>query len=461
MKAIILAAGEGKRMRPLTLETPKPMIEVLGKPLLHRLIEALPPEITEVIIVIGYKGEQIRSYFGDTWGGRQIVYVQQEKPMGTGHALALCQKLISSGERFMFMVGDDIHSPVALARLLKHRYAVLVRPHPDPRRFGVIEVDTEGRVVGFEEAPAEPKSNLISLAVFVLDSSIFTYPQVVSRTGEYWSTDQIRLMMRDCVFQTETADFWMPMGTPADILAAENALRDRESASAVTSMPPVIILAGGKGTRLPAEEQDKPKCLVEIAGKPILAWQIEGLRKQGFSDIRLALGYKAEDVIAWLHSSGNNDVKYVVESEPLGTGGAIKHAAGGITTPFIALNVDDLADINYGLLMRHGMNGKYSVIAGMQFEDARTFGTLVCDEHKRICEFKEKAPEAMPGVVSIGHYYLQPEIFEGTPAKFSIEYDLFPRIAAQKKLVVCQHAGTYWLPTNTAEQLKAAREYFV
>jgi NDP-sugar pyrophosphorylase family protein len=95
MKAILLAAGEGKRMRPLTLETPKPMIDVLGKPLLHHLIDGLPSEITVLIIVIGYKGEQIRAYFGESFEGRKVSYVIQEKQIGNAQALELCQPLLS------------------------------------------------------------------------------------------------------------------------------------------------------------------------------------------------------------------------------------------------------------------------------------------------------------------------------------------------------------------------------
>lgn len=460
MKAIILAAGEGKRMRPLTLETPKPMLEVLGKPLLEHLFESLPSEVTEILLVVGYKAEQIQRYFGSEYRGRHITYVSQEQPKGTGHALMLCKDYIKSDERFLFMVGDDLHSADALKNLLKHEHGVLVAVHDDPRRFGVIEVDGNNRVIGFEEAPEKPRSNLVSLAVFVLSGRVFDYPHELSRTGEYWSTDQIRKMMADHAFFVEHSNFWMPMGKPHDIDLAEEALRKKYmTGSKKESRIPVIILAGGKGTRLPKEEQEKPKCLVEVAGKSILAWQLENVRNQGFTDIRLALGYKAHEVVDWLKNSGNEDVSYAIEESPLGTGGAIKNAVRGVTTPFIAFNVDDLSDVNYTSLMRHGMEGRYSAIAGMHFADARTFGTLLCDEHKRICEFKEKAPETQPGVVSIGHYYLQPHIFADTPERFSIEYDLFPKLAEEKKLVLCEHVG-YWLTTNTGEQLDAARRYF-
>lgn len=456
MKAIILAAGEGKRMRPLTLEAPKPMLTVLGKPILHHLLDVLPQEITEVIFVVGYKHEQIESYFGSSFGGRGIRYVIQEKPEGTGHALMLCKDLIKPTERFLFMAGDDLHSPTALKRLLAHDHAVLVHTHTEPHRFGVIEVDAKNKVVSFEETPEVPKSNLVSLAVFVLTGKIFSYPMKPSRTGEYWSTDQIRAMMDDVVFVAEPSDFWLPIGRPSDLAHAEKRL----GFVAEPQKTPVLILAGGKGTRLPVSEQGKPKCLVEIAGKPLLAWQFEHLRQQGFYDITLSLGYKAEMVIEWLRTSGNTEVKYVVEKEPRGTGGGLKLALGDRRTPFLALNVDDLADVDYRLMIRHALGSKYHVIAGARMSDASAFGTLECSSDKKICEFKEKQQGGRAAMVSIGHYYLQGDVFSGTPDAFSIERDLFPTCAQEGSLVLYEHTGGYWLPTNTDEQLRAARDSF-
>ena len=82
MQAVILAAGEGKRMRPLTEELPKPLIPICGRPILSHILEALPEAIEEVHIVIGYKGEMIRSQFGDRCGTRRLHYTIQEKPTG-------------------------------------------------------------------------------------------------------------------------------------------------------------------------------------------------------------------------------------------------------------------------------------------------------------------------------------------------------------------------------------------
>ncbi len=460
MKAIILAAGEGKRMRPLTLETPKPMLEVLGKPILQHVIESLPREIDELLIIIGYKGEKIEKYFGKKFDGRTITYVWQKEQLGTGHALMLCKDLIGSDEKFLFMMGDDLQSTAAIQKLLKHDHAVLVHTHENPKRFGVIEADAQGKVIGFEETPENPKSNLVSLAVFVLSSKIFQYPAALSRTGEYWATDQIRQMMQEHVFFVEPSDFWLPIGYPEDIEKAEAVLRDKYRITADQKYHiPVIILAGGRGTRMPENEKDKPKCLVDVAGKPMLQRQIDELHKQGFFNIHLALGYKAEMVVAWLKENGHTDVSYVIEQEPLGTGGAMKLALGDTRESFIGINCDDFADVSLASLIRHSCGNKYNVLSAADISDAKTFGLIECDEHKRVCKFKEKDPSAEHGLVSIGHYYLQPDVFDGMSGRFMIENDIFPKLAAANKLVLHRHVG-YWVTANNAEQLKSTRAHF-
>src|SRR3989344_5790276 len=109
MRAVILAAGEGLRMRPLTETKPKPMVEILGKPLLHHIFNALPDEVSEVILVTGYLEDKIKEYFGENFSGKKIKYVHQPKKLGTAQALWLARSLLAA-ERFLMLYADDLQS---------------------------------------------------------------------------------------------------------------------------------------------------------------------------------------------------------------------------------------------------------------------------------------------------------------------------------------------------------------
>ena len=145
-KAVILAAGEGVRMRPLTNDKPKPMVEVLGRPLLHHILEILPDEIDEVILVIGYKGDQIKKYFGERFGHLNITYINQSEKLGTAHGLWLCRESLRE-ERFLMLYADDLQSKEDIAKCLTHPLSIMVKEVEDPRRFGVIIADEKGKVL--------------------------------------------------------------------------------------------------------------------------------------------------------------------------------------------------------------------------------------------------------------------------------------------------------------------------
>lgn len=108
MQAVILAAGVGIRMRPLTETVPKPLLKVAGKPLIEYTLAALPNEIDEVIIVIGYLGEQIIKHFGESFDGKKIRYVKQKNLEGTARALFEAREFIT--DRFLVLMSDDIYS---------------------------------------------------------------------------------------------------------------------------------------------------------------------------------------------------------------------------------------------------------------------------------------------------------------------------------------------------------------
>jgi NDP-sugar pyrophosphorylase family protein len=223
MQAVILAAGEGKRLRPLTLLRPKPLIVVGGRPILEHILDALPNEVDDIILVVGYKADMIKQHFGDIYTGRRITYVRQEIPEGTGHALWLTKPLLKEG-RFVFMCGDDIHGARALAEAVAQPLALLAAVHEDPSKFGVLKLNADGTLMSIIEKPEVPPTNLVSTGAMVLDTHIFDYDLVRSENGEYYANHPIGLLAQEHPIMVVKQELWLPIGYPEDIAKAEELL---------------------------------------------------------------------------------------------------------------------------------------------------------------------------------------------------------------------------------------------
>jgi len=221
MQCVIICAGKGTRMRPLTESTPKPLIEVCKKPLLQHVVEALPNEVDEIILVVGYLQEQIREHCGDEYLGKKVQYVEQANfSGGTGDAL-LCAKDLLEG-RFMFMYADDIHGAQALKKAVQQEHAILATISDHPEDFGVLAQNQDGTLQGIIEKPKNPSSNLINIGGFVLDTRVFEYSVAVSQEHEeLLVTDMFTQYAQDYPVQIIEQETWIPVGKPEDIEKAE------------------------------------------------------------------------------------------------------------------------------------------------------------------------------------------------------------------------------------------------
>ena len=215
-------------MRPLTLDRPKPMVEVLGKPLLRYIFESLPDSIDEVIIVVGYKREAIIEYFGENFLGRKITYVVQEEKRGTGHALGLTKNFLNDSERFLLLNADDIYSRESIARCMKHPLALLVIEVEDPRRYGVAELDGEGILRSLIEKPEQPLSNTVATGIYVLDTRIFDYSADLHPNGEYYITTMLSKMLKDHDMYAESTERGLAFASADDIAIAEQLIKNGE-----------------------------------------------------------------------------------------------------------------------------------------------------------------------------------------------------------------------------------------
>lgn len=225
-QAVILAAGEGQRLRPLTASRPKVMLFIGGKPILQYAVEALVQSgIRRLIIVIGYRREQVQDYFsaGQDFGA-EINYVTQEHQLGTAHALK--QAMDMTDDRFIVLPGDNIIEADTLTPLLDaQNHTVLVRKTEDedtPGR-GIVIVD-KGMVRDIVEKPLGGTGGLLNTGIYTLGKDIFPFAE-----RELDLPDALRMMIVQghTIFYRETTGRWMDVVHYPDILKLNDAvLRD-------------------------------------------------------------------------------------------------------------------------------------------------------------------------------------------------------------------------------------------
>jgi NDP-sugar pyrophosphorylase family protein len=223
MQCVILAAGKGTRLRPLTDSTPKPLVKVSGKSLLDHIVEALPSSIDELVIVTGYLENQIREHCGEVFHGRKVTYVHQEEQKGTAHALWLCKDHLKG--RFLFMFADDLHGASDIARATSYSRSMLTFTTTTPEKFGIVVRHPDGTLAEIIEKPEHAPSNLASTGVMVLDDHIFKYdPYAIETKGEYYLTDVIQEYAKEYPIAVVEQSLWIPIGYPEDIEKAERIL---------------------------------------------------------------------------------------------------------------------------------------------------------------------------------------------------------------------------------------------
>ncbi|ABW01830.1 Nucleotidyl transferase [Caldivirga maquilingensis IC-167] len=216
-----------------------------------------------------------------------------------------------------------------------------------------------------------------------------------------------------------------------------------------------VILAGGFGKRLRPLTDDRPKPLVEVAGRPILAWQIDWLREQGVTDIILAVGYLGGKIFDYIGDGSQFGVRvyYSVEREPLGTGGAVRNALKYINDDgFIVVNGDVITNLRIGKLMDSLQRGVIGAIALTPLKSP--YGIVQVDEDGFILNFQEK-PQ-LPYLINAGVYALRTSIRDYLPEKGDIEVYTFPRLAKDKKLIGITYNDVYWKSIDTLKDLEEA-----
>jgi len=253
-KAVILAAGEGKRLRPFTETMPKVMLPVANKPILEYVFDAVKKSgITEAIVIVGYKKEVIMEYFKD-YKNLKITYVTQDKQLGTAHALLQAKKHIK--ESFIVLAGDNIIDPESIIKLMNDpfEYAVLIKEHQYPSKYGVVFVENRGirRIV---EKPKEDIGKYISTGIYKLPCSVFTDLERYAQEGIYALSSVIQLLVdAGKHINTVLAHSWMDIVYPWDLIAVNEVMIQGTAASTGGVIEKGVTLKGavtiGKGTKI-------------------------------------------------------------------------------------------------------------------------------------------------------------------------------------------------------------------
>ncbi|MFB6194235.1 MAG: sugar phosphate nucleotidyltransferase [Halobaculum sp.] len=236
MDAVVPAAGRGTRMGDATADRPKPLVEVAGEPLLsHAMRPAVAAGVEELVVVVGYRGDQIVDRYGDSFEGVPITYAWQEDPRGLADGVRIGGSRAAGA--FLQVHGDYVFGGSFDGLLARHRASdaaatLLVEGVPPERasEFGVIEFEADGSVAGVVEKPADPPSNVVLTGAFVFDPVVVSACEVItpSDRGEYETADALDLLVTaGHEIELVAADAWLVnVNSPADAATVERRLNE-------------------------------------------------------------------------------------------------------------------------------------------------------------------------------------------------------------------------------------------
>ncbi|MFP8960076.1 glucose-1-phosphate thymidylyltransferase [Streptomyces nanhaiensis] len=234
MKALVLSGGSGTRLRPFSYSMPKQLIPIANKPVLEHVLENIRDlGVTEVGVIVGGWAQQITEVIGDgSRLGLRVTYIAQEEPLGLAHCVRLARPFLGDDD-FVMYLGDNMLPdgvvPIA-EEFAEHRpdAQVVVHKVPDPRAFGVVEMDAEGRVTRLVEKPREPRSDLALVGVYFFTAAVHRAVDSIepSARGELEITDALQwLVTRGAeVRASEYGGYWKDTGRAEDVLECNRRL---------------------------------------------------------------------------------------------------------------------------------------------------------------------------------------------------------------------------------------------
>lgn len=239
MKAVVLAAGKGTRLRPLTETKPKGLVEIHGAPILTHCFERLAElSVDELVVVVGYRKQDIIDHYGDAFDGIPITYTHQREQKGLAHALLTTESHIDND--FILMLGDNVFhanlQDVVSRQQKDHADAVFLTeevPYKEASRYGVCVTNGNSEITEVVEKPEDPPSNVAMTGFYTFSPAIFHACHLVqpSDRGEYEISDAIDLLIQSGrTINALHMDGWrVDVGYPEDRDEAERRLQELSS----------------------------------------------------------------------------------------------------------------------------------------------------------------------------------------------------------------------------------------
>ncbi len=222
MDAVIMCAGLGTRLRPITERMPKPLVPIAGRSSLERTLDRLPSTVTGIVLVVGYLGHMIKDRIGTELDGRPVRYVTQDILDGTGGALRRARPAIAS-DRFLILNGDDLYDADDLIDLTKNDFGILYEHRIMDAPVDSWIIGEDGYVKDITKAPPGNPSRMNCGAYALTRAWFDTEPVLVPGRETEWSLPHAipELVDRGYRVKAIQARFWMPVGTPKELEIAE------------------------------------------------------------------------------------------------------------------------------------------------------------------------------------------------------------------------------------------------
>jgi mannose-1-phosphate guanylyltransferase len=233
VKAVLLVGGMGTRLRPLTYRLPKPLVPIMGKPLIMHVIDSLPTEVDEIIIPMGYKKDVMEDYLVRNQPRRKITLVDEPQPMGTGGAVKNVEDHLE-GE--FLVINGDIIASIDVAKFIEyHRQkngiaTISLWPVEDPTPYGVVQLDEDGRISRFQEKPKKEEafSNLINAGAYALEEEALSY---IGKGFVSMERDVFPNILDEGMYGFKFDGYWIDCGRRESILDAHWALMGPQTRS--------------------------------------------------------------------------------------------------------------------------------------------------------------------------------------------------------------------------------------